>query len=263
MTRKRWMAGLTLAALALGAWQGPPAMVTSVAGYLPLDGLPSSLSLLPAPPTAGSAAQARDDEANRAALALHGGPRWDLAIQDADLSFPNAAATFSCAVNAPITEAQTPRLYALLRRTVGDLGRAPYAAKSKYMRARPFTVNNQPQCTPALDAALRRDGSYPSGHAAIGWGWGLILTEVAPDRADAILARGRAFTESRAVCNVHWRSDVQEGAVVGTAVVARLHASPAFRADLDAARAEIADARAKGLKPTRDCAQEAARLAAG
>ena len=47
------------------------------------------------------------------------------------------------------------------------------------------------------------DGSCPSGHTDIGWGWALILSEIAPDRTDAILERDRAFGESRVVCNVH------------------------------------------------------------
>ncbi len=35
----------------------------------------------------------------------------------------------------------------------------------------------------------------------------------------------------------------------------------AFRADLEAAKAELAAVRGKGLKPQRDCAAEAAALA--
>ena len=37
------------------------------------------------------------------------------------------------------------------------------------------------------------------------WGWtvGLIMAEVAPDRATEILARARAFGEGRLVCGVH------------------------------------------------------------
>lgn len=235
-----------------------PAAATS---YLPRGGAPSSLAIVPPPPEPGSPAQARDDAASKAALALHGGPRWDLATQDADLSFPNAAGTFSCALGVGISETETPRLYALLRRSVGDTGLSTYPTKTKYQRARPFTVNGAPICTPALDAALRRDGSYPSGHVAVGWGWALILAEVAPERAEAVLARGRAFGQSRVVCNVHWMSDTDEGRVMGAATVAKLHGQPEFRADVEAARAEVAAARARGLAPTRDCAREAAQLA--
>jgi len=63
------------------------------------------------------------------------------------------------------------------------------------------------------------------------------------------------------ICNVHWQSDVIEGRVVGAGPVARLHASPDFRADVEAARVELAAIRGKGLKPTRDCQAEAAAMA--
>ena len=37
------------------------------------------------------------------------------------------------------------------------------------------------------------------------------------DRLEALLARGRAFGESRNVCNAHWYSDVVAGRLVGAA----------------------------------------------
>ena len=97
----------------------------------------------------------------------------------------------------------------------------------------------------------------------MGWGFGLILAEIAPDRQDELLDRGRAFGESRIVCNHHWFSDVVWGRFMGAATVARLHADATFRADLEAAKAEVAAIRAKGLPPTGDCKAEAAALAMG
>jgi len=90
-----------------------------------------------------------------------------------------------------------------------------------------------------------------------------MLTEIAPDRADEILARGRAFGESRIVCNHHWFSDVVWGRFMGAAVVARLHADATFLADLEAAKAEFATLRAKGVPPRGDCQAETAALALG
>jgi acid phosphatase (class A) len=176
--------------------------------------------------------------------------------------FPAAPQTFACALNLPITEQDTPRLYALLRRMLIDAGRSTSTIKARHQRARPFMVNQQPLCTPERADALSKDGSYPSGHSAVGWAWALMLAEVAPDRTDAILARGRAFGDSRLVCNVHWRSDVAEGRTMGSATVARLHANPEFRADVQAATLEVTAARSKGLLPTRDCAAEQQVLSA-
>ena len=230
-------------------------------GYLTAETLPNSLALLPPPPAAGSAALAMDQAVSRHSLPLRGTPLWTLAAEDADLRFPHAAGAFSCALNAPVSEQETPNLYRLLRRSLTDAGLSTYAAKDHYSRARPFTVNNQPICTPAEETHLRTDGSYPSGHTTVGWAWALILTEIAPDKADAILARGRAFGQSRVVCNVHWESDLIEGRFMAAATVARLHADPNFRADLDASKAELAAVRARGLPPVRDCQAEAAAIA--
>ena len=225
-------------------------------GYLPRDALPDSAAFLPPPPAAGSAAFALDEEVARASVALRETPRWTQATLDADLGFPNAAGTFSCAIDAAITEESTPHLYVLLRRTLTDAALATYPAKTRYQRTRPFVVDKAPLCTPADQAMLEKDGSYPSGHASVGWAWALVLTEVAPERTDAIVARGVAYGQSRNVCNVHWHSDVVSGRLVGAAVVARLHADPAFRADLDGGQSELAAVRAQGVAPTRDCAAE-------
>ena len=232
-----------------------------LAGYLQPKALPNSLALISAPPVAGSAALAYDEEVSRKGLALRGTPRWTLATEDANMKFPQAAGTFSCALNAPITEQDTPRLYMLLRRTLTDAGLSTYTAKNHYRRTRPFVVNKEPICTPNEENFLIKDGSYPSGHTAFGWAWALILSEISPEQTDAILARGRAFAESRVICNVHWQSDVIEGRFMGAGTVARLHADPTFRADLETAKAELAAVRAKGLKPLRDCAAEAAAMA--
>ena len=230
-------------------------------GYLATDGLPNSLALLPPPPAIGSAAMAQDEEISKRSFALRDTSRWPLAASDADLSFPRAAGIFSCSLNAPITEADTPHLYMLLRRTLTDISLSTYAVKNHYNRARPFLWNKEPICTPNDKPQLEKSGSYPSRHEALGWGWALILSEMTPGQTDAILARGLAFGESRNACNVHWHSDVVQARVITAGTVARLHAEPAFLADLASARAELESLRKRGLKPTRDCNAEAAALA--
>jgi acid phosphatase (class A) len=148
-----------------------------------------------------------------------------------------------------------------MQRTLTDAGYATSAAKNNYKRPRPFVVNKETSCTPEDEARLSDNGSYPSGHTSIGWAWALILAEIAPERADAILSRGYAFGQSRVICGVHWQSDVHAGRVIGAAVVARLHTDPVFLAQLAAARKELAAVWAKGIKPSSDCKTEAAALA--
>ena len=232
-------------------------------GYLPVKDLPNILELIPPPPLAGSAAEANDEGIARSSFALRDTPRFALAASDFDLKIPHLVNDFSCALGAPITKEGTPYLYNLLARSFSDLAMSTYAAKNHYQRRRPFQQNNQPIAVPDARDFLTKDPSYPSGHTAVGWGFGLILAEIVPDRQDELLGRGRAFGESRVVCNHHWFSDVVWGRFMGAATVARLHADATFRADLEAAKAEVAAIRAKGLAPTGDCKAEAAALALG
>lgn len=232
-----------------------------LAGYLETKALPNSLELIPPPPEEGSAAFAVDQEVSRKTIPLRESSRWNLAIEDANLHFPEALGAFSCALGIQVTMEDTPHLSMLLRRSAADAGLSTYTAKTHYQRNRPFMVNGEPVCTPEEEDSLRKDGSYPSGHTALGWAWALILTEIAPDRANAILARGRAFGKSRNVCNVHWHSDVVEGRFMGAATVAKLHSDPVFSAELAAAKKEYDNAVAKGLTPMRNCKAEAETLA--
>lgn len=231
-----------------------------VAGYLKPDQLPDTATLLPPPPAPGSAALAADEETYRTYAKLHAGPRSALAAKDAELTFPHAADVFSCTLDMPISKEATPHLNMLLRRVRMDASRANDKPKDLYKRARPFMVTRDPSCVPKEEPRYKPD-SYPSGHASIGWAWALALAEIAPDRADAILKRGHAFGESRVICRVHYRSDVEAGRIVGAATVSRLHADPVFVAQMAEAKREIAAARAAGARSPLDCAAEARALA--
>lgn len=267
------IAALSAAVLLAGCSTAPttaPADIPEVrsgtgvlSGYLQRAALPDSLVLLPPPPAEGSAAMAADQAAFVASRTAPDAARWALAAADNELRFPQAASTFACALDLPIGETTTPHVNMLLRRTLADAGLATYRAKDHYQRQRPFVKNRVGTCAPHEEEKLAKDGSYPSGHSAAGWAWALVLTEVSPDRADRLLARGHAFGQSRVVCAVHWQSDVEAGRVVGAAAVARMHADPVFRAQLDAARAEVVKARAAGMSvPSAACSAEAAALKA-
>jgi acid phosphatase (class A) len=232
-------------------------------GYLATEELPDSLILIPPPPVPGSAAFAADEDIARKTFALRNTPRFALAASDFDLRFPVFVNHFSCALDAEITEEAAPYLHNLLRRSFSNLALSTYAAKNYYQRKRPFQFNSEPIAVPDMKSALEKDPSYPSGHSALGWGIALILAEVAPDRADELIARGRAYSESRLVANHHWHSDVIWGRFMGAATVARLHANPTFLADLEAAKAEFMAIRASAAAPAVDCEREAAALALG
>ena len=73
-----------------------------------------------------------------------------------------------------------------------------------------------------------------------------MISEVAPEHASAVLARGREFGDSRIICGVHFQSDIEAGRYLGSAMVSKLHQNAAFEADLATAKAEVAASRASG-----------------
>ncbi|WP_242922309.1 phosphatase PAP2 family protein [Caulobacter sp. CCUG 60055] len=263
------LAGLATAACAMNGDAGRPARAgaTAVAppsdkisiadkGYLSGQAAIDSLSLLPPPPAAGSPVAVADRAVFDATRALEGGPRWRQAARDADLSGPEVFKATSCAVGATVGPATTPTLTRIWAKMFRDSVEISAPVKDRYKRPRPLIGNDKPICT-AREKWLETNGSYPSGHSMIGWSWALVLAEIAPDRADAALKRGRDFGDSRMVCGVHFQSDVEAGRDLAAAMMARLHAEPAFQADLAAARKELAAARARGPAP-QGCGEQGA-----
>lgn len=223
--------------------------------YLSGSEIPDMTRVLPPAPIAGDARDTRDRAIFRATRSLEGSPRWTLAQSDADWHTPALMKAFSCALGLAPDPAKTPRLAALITEVSNESNAIVNRVKDTYKRQRPFHVDEGPICAPAegLD--------YPSGHSTLGFAMGLILTELEPDRATELLARGRAFGESRVVCGVHNASAVEAGRVEAAALVAALHGAPAFRRDMETARTEL-DAFRKGpaLKP-QSCDIEAGLIA--
>jgi acid phosphatase (class A) len=219
-------------------------------GYLGAQGVPNSIAILPPPPVEGSPEAQNDLAVFMATRKLAGTPRWTLAAKDAVDYF----GAFECPLGLKLSPETTPKTYALMRRVGADASAITNIAKDHFERRRPLWGNTQPICVEDQRAGLLKSYSYPSGHATFSWAAGLVLAEMVPDKATEILARARAFGESRVVCGVHYVSDIEEGRANGSAVVAALHANAAFEADLKAAKAELQALRA-APHPAPDAAQ--------
>ena len=208
--------------------------------FLEANEVASSLLLLPEPPKQGSAQFQNDEQRYQWGKETRGTPRGNQASADADLESEGVPVAFSDAFGIRISKEHTPEIHRLIlkmREDAGDL--ATREAKNHYMRTRPFTYYNEQTCNPAQQEELSSNGSYPSGHTAIGWATALVLAEINVDRQNEILKRGYDIGESRVICGYHFQSDVDAARLVASAVVARLHANKEFAKQLSKAKKEF------------------------
>ncbi|MGO4504051.1 MULTISPECIES: acid phosphatase [unclassified Dyella] len=232
--RAAWLALLPLAACA--PVQTPVAKV-SPAGARSVATSLQTAELLPAAPKAGTPRYEADRQIFLATRKLQDSPRWLLAQQDVDYATPKLMGDFSCAMGVPLDAARLPKLTALVDATSNAADASTAPAKKANQRQRPFLIDQGATCQSTVQISHSFD--YPSGHATRGWAVGLVLAELAPDRATELLLRSRSYGDSRVVCGVHNLSAIEAGAMNGAAVVAVLHASPAFQSSLADARQEL------------------------
>jgi acid phosphatase (class A) len=243
--RKIAMLGLAAAFVCAAAWaedapKPPP--------YLDPSAMPDTTVILPHAPVKGTARYEADRKIFLRTRKLKGSARWAMAQNDNDYSDAALSKDFTCALGVAINPQDEPHLAQLVSRMTPDLLKAMRDAKDFNKRKRPFLIDKGATCIP-ITPDFAKSYDYPSGHSTFSWSLGLILAEIAPDRATQILARARAYGESRVVCGVHNASAVDAGRTEASIVIAALHSSAEFRADMDAARNELAAARAKATPP--------------
>lgn len=210
-------------------------------GYLDPARRPDLTRVLAPPPAAGSPRALADAAIFDASRALKDTPRWALATSDVSGSMYDH---FAAALGVRLTPSEAPVLTALLERA-GDDRSVVGVAKTFWGTSRPYVGKESSPTCEAKTAHLTGNPDYPSGHSAHGEHVAMILAEVAPERADALYARGREYAESRWICGSHTVSATEAGLQAGAVIYAAEHRSPAFRLDLEMARAEVAAALAR------------------
>ena len=224
---------LTLIALCLGT------VLFAQTPLIDSTHMPNAVRFLPAPPEKGSAAFDYDQAQYRWGLEQRkDSARLAMAVGDAVWSVDNICRIFGETLGITLSEANTPAIYKMLVTGLLTTDQAGKLPKNHYMRTRPYVFYDEPTIYPGDEAWLRTNGSYPSGHTILGWSAALLLTEVAPDRSDVILARGFEYGQSRVIAGYHWQSDVDAGRLVASAAVARLHADKRFLKLMKKARKE-------------------------
>lgn len=189
--------------------------------------------ILPPPPAAGSP-QAAAELAELRWIDANRTPEQFAAAKHDDET--KSVAAFADVMGPGFDLARLPataHMFDIVRATekaVADRG------KAYFLRDRPWIVD------PALHNCGRDDepkSSYPSGHTTMGYSMGGVLARLAPEKAQAVLARSASYGQNRIVCQYHFRSDVAAGEALGLVIAERLMADPTFRPAYDDARREL------------------------
>ena len=110
--------------------------------------------------------------------------------------------------------------------------------KNYFNRQRPYQVDNSiSPCLPPKNFDI--NASDPSGHTTMAFSSAIILANLLPDYAPAIMRRAEQYGRHRIVCGAHHPFDVRSGQVLGTLIGAALLKSPELQPQLDAARTEL------------------------
>lgn len=115
-----------------------------------------------------------------------------------------------------------------------NAGQVTTAAKDLYKRVRPPVDN--PKIHPCVP--LERSYSYPSGHGVTGIFWATLLSDIFPEKRDALMARGKQIGDDRVLAGMHYPTDVIAARKLGQEIARRLLADPAFKTELEKAKQE-------------------------
>lgn len=217
---------------------GGPVLAPAPDGYLGEAGITRLGTTLPIPISDGRARPPVEP----------GTDRWWLAVAHAELRPPEAAQHFDCALGTRLMARPRPALRRLMSRLLADADAlAREAATARGHVARPIAADPTLQPCQRVTPEVRNSPSWPAGGAVVGTLYGEAFAALAPDRAEQARRIGREIGVSRVVCRMNGPRDVLSGEMGGRDLFDQIAASEDFQADLQAARAEVAAARAEGL----------------
>jgi acid phosphatase (class A) len=172
---------------------------------------------------------------------------WVLTLQstrtDADIARAKVENTPSLTPYAEVigpwfTKEKLPKTYTLFANLTTQGFDYCNAVKPDYVRPRPATVD--PRIKPLFEET---DSSYPSGHAISSMLFALVLSDLLPDLKPQIIARAQQIGFDRVLAGMHYPSDITAGQYIGQMLARTVYSNQDFKADLAAARAELATRR--------------------
>ena len=220
------------AALLICGLGAPPASAEKL-NYLPQ--IIDMTELIPPPPPPGSDAQRIDLGDVIDVQAARTDRQVARAIADNVLSiyrFDDVLGPNFKRENLPVTDA-------FIEKAEADARAILIAAKNALQRPRPAAASPD---VLALGGTPRLPTAYPSGGVVFTTVATIVLAKMVPEKRFELSERNREYALNRVVLGQHFPRDIRAGEIAGTVITAALMETPAFRRDLETARAELRQA---------------------
>lgn len=209
--------------------------------YLSQTQIQQVMAILPPPSPPGTAEDQADRAATDQAFAARSTADFNAALQEEKFD----AFAFAAVIGPGFQAQRLPHVAALFKEAEAETKDAVDQSKDHWMRLRPCPPESD--CAKHPEEAKKKSYGYPSGHSSRATVDALLLAQLFPQDADALLQHSRDIGWRRVVKGVHTLQDIYGGRVFGQALATAMLASPAMQHDLAAARAEL---QAAGLGTT-------------
>ena len=190
-----------------------------------------ALALLPPPPSPGS----EQDKADLAeVLSVHAEAK-SISTNVIEFERHLSVFTFRPEVGSFLETNRCPKAEWFFHRVLQDSVWVVDVGKDYWERPRPYVVvTNLAEGPPE-----RFSGSYPSGHSALATVCALLLADIFPEKAEAILSKGTEIGRRRVILAKHYPTDIVAGRVLGQRIVQEMRRNRQFRHDFREAKSEL------------------------
>ena len=204
------------------------------------EDLPNIANFLPAPPEFESAAFVYDQTQHLwGKLQRLNEERAQMAINDAVFGMQTIIDIYGPMFGLNITKEDTPEIYKLLQDVSCTTDSITVRAKRQHMRLRPYVYYKEGTLIPEKEEKHAGEGSWPSGHTALGWTTALLLIDINPAATDGIMTRAYEHGQSRVIAGYHWQTDVDAARLAASLLYIKLQGNERFQQQMAKARQEF------------------------
>ena len=126
----------------------------------------------------------------------------------------------------------------IIAKVTTDAKKSTEIGKDTFQRERPYAYYDTTSCTgnTKVSDPDKATHSYPSAHSTRGMVVAHVLADMLDDPNDKshairekVLSRGMRYGDNRIICGAHWRSDIEAGRILASAVYEKLNNNEEFK----------------------------------